>query len=151
MGVFDGANHEIVLRKLMGRSKSCATTARFPRQLFWHGARLILAPVPKILGPAPSFFCHVNGKSMPQNIRGPRLLIHVESQNLASWINLCMKHIILQFFTFSFTLLITQLFCLFIPVLSLFTCLFNSVESASICCTVELHFLLLISPSMKLL
>ena len=30
------------------------TQARFTRQLFWHGTRLNLAPVPKIWGPAPS-------------------------------------------------------------------------------------------------
>ena len=30
--------------------------ARFTRQLFWHGTRLNLAPVPKICGPAPFIF-----------------------------------------------------------------------------------------------
>ena len=30
--------------------------ARFTRQLFWHGARLNLVPVPKICGPAPFIF-----------------------------------------------------------------------------------------------
>ena len=38
------------------RAAAKETKARFTRQLFWHGTRLNLAPVPKLCGPAPSVF-----------------------------------------------------------------------------------------------
>ena len=43
-------------RKTDRLEATCVIQARFTRQLFWHGTRLNLAQVPKIVGPAPFIF-----------------------------------------------------------------------------------------------